>query len=226
MDIRLTEEQREILSGRICPYCHVPTEYKNSIEVYGVDYGMIYYCPQCGAYVGVHKGTDRAKGRLANAELRRCKIEAHRYFDELYKRGLMKRREAYKWLSDQLGLPPEYTHIGMFNPETCAKVVDVSKKYLLIMRYALRKQDKIKEVLGKEYLENNILQSLNKYFKSNDDDRIYSDIEPDGYVTDYGNKYPLLRINDVANSDAMLEFAVMGQMYDVLNLSYVGRMKG
>lgn len=25
---------------------------------------------------------------------------------------------------------------------------------------------------------------------------------------------------------AMLEFAVMGQMYDVLNLSYVGRMKG
>lgn len=25
---------------------------------------------------------------------------------------------------------------------------------------------------------------------------------------------------------AMLEFAVMGQMYDVLNLSYFGRMKG
>lgn len=61
------------------------------------------------------------------------------------------------------------------------------------MRYALIKQDKIKEALGKKYLENNILQSLNKYF---------------------------------ANSDAMLEFAVMGQMYDVLNLSYVGRMKG
>lgn len=94
------------------------------------------------------------------------------------------------------------------------------------MRYALRKQDKIKAVLGNEYLENNILQSLNKYFGNNDDDRIYSDIEPDGYVTDYGNKYPLLRINDVANSDAMLEFAVMGQMYDVLKLSYVGRMKG
>lgn len=94
------------------------------------------------------------------------------------------------------------------------------------MRFALRKQDKIKAVLGNEYLENNILQSLNKYFENSDNDRIYSDIEPDGYVTDYGNKYPLLRINDVANSDAMLEFAVMGQMYDVLNLSYVGRMKG
>lgn len=97
---------------------------------------------------------------------------------------------------------------------------------LFVMRYALIKQDKIKAVLGNEYLENNILQSLNKYFENSDNDRIYSDIEPDGYVTDYGNKYPLLRINDVANSDAMLEFAVMGQMYDVLNLSYVGRMKG
>lgn len=166
MDIRLTEEQREISSGRICPYCHVPTEYKNSIEVYGVDYGMIYYCPQCGAYVGVHKGTGRAKGRLANAELRRCKIEAHRYFDELYKRGLMKRREAYKWLSDQLGLPPEYTHIGMFNPETCAKVVDVSKKHLLTMRFALRRQDKIKahfEPNGDEML-NRIKESLTRFF--------------------------------------------------------------
>lgn len=83
MDIRLTEEQREILSGRICPYCHVPTEYKNSIEVYGVDYGMIYYCPQCGAYVGVHKGTDRAKGRLANAVAKRVEVvKAADVFDE------------------------------------------------------------------------------------------------------------------------------------------------
>lgn len=54
-------------------------------------------------------------------------METKKNFDELYKRGLMRRREAYKWLSDQLGLPPEYTHIGMFNPETCAKVV--------VMRY-------------------------------------------------------------------------------------------
>lgn len=94
------------------------------------------------------------------------------------------------------------------------------------MRYALRNQDKIKAVFGNEYLEKNILQSLNKYFKNSDDDRIYSDIEPDGYVTDYGNKYTLLRINDVANSEAMLEFAVIGQIYDVLKLSYIGRIKG
>ena len=151
MDIQLTEEQKDILKGKICPYCHIPSEYKSRVEVYGEDYGMIYYCPKCGAYVGVHRGTNQAKGRLANVELRRCKIEAHRYFDEIYKRGLMKRTEAYEWLSKQLGLPPEYTHIGMFNRETCAKVVDVSKK-ILEMRFALRKQEKIKAVFGDETL--------------------------------------------------------------------------
>lgn len=229
MDIRLTEEQREILSGRICPYCHVPTEYKNSIEVYGVDYGMIYYCPQCGAYVGVHNGTDRAKGRLANAELRRCKIEAHRYFDELYKRGLMKRREAYKWLSDQLGLPPEYTHIGMFNPETCAKVVDVSKKYLLTMRFALRRQDKIKahfEPNGDEML-NRIKESLTRYFSANRSDfpEGFRDIEDD--FNHYpGDPYPTIAVNDVGDPDRMIEFYVTGQQYDVYHLAFKGFIKG
>lgn len=94
------------------------------------------------------------------------------------------------------------------------------------MKYTLRKKDKLKSILGNEYLRNNILKSLNKYFENNDDERIYSDIEPDGYITDFGDKYPLLRINDVVNSDAMLEFAVVCQVYDVLDLSYVGRMKG
>lgn len=229
MNIRLTEEQREILSGRICPYCHVPTEYKNSIEVYGVDYGMIYCCPQCGAYVGVHKGTDRAKGRLANAELRRCKIEAHRYFDELYKRGLMTRREAYKWLSDQLGLPPEYTHIGMFNPETCAKVVDVSKKYLLTMRFALRRQDKIKAHFGPngDEMLNRIKESLTRYFSANCSDfpERLQDIEGD--FNHYpGDLYPTIAVNDVGDPDRMIEFYVVGQQYDVYHLAFKGFIKG
>lgn len=60
-----------MLKGRICPYCHIKTEYKNSVDIYGADYGMIYICPKCRAYVGVHKGTDKAKGRLANEYLRR-----------------------------------------------------------------------------------------------------------------------------------------------------------
>ena len=38
--------------------------------------------------------------------------------------------------------------------------------------------------------------------------------------------YPILRINDLADDNAMLEFAVIGQQYDVLRLSFLGRIKG
>ena len=46
------------------------------------------------------------------------------------------------------------------------------------------------------------------------------------YVTCTGEDYPLLRINDLTDDNAMLEFAVIGQQYDVLKLSFLGRMKG
>lgn len=79
----------EILTGKICPYCGKPTEYVDSSVIYGRSYGMIYLCRDCKAYVGVHKGTDQALGRLANAELREAKKEAHFYFDQIAKTSLI-----------------------------------------------------------------------------------------------------------------------------------------
>ncbi|HNM09272.1 MAG TPA: zinc-finger-containing protein, partial [Chitinophagales bacterium] len=55
--------------------------------------------------------------------LRECKILAHKYFDAIWKeRRLMKRKAAYLWLSERLGIPPQYTHIGMFGCKTCLDV--------------------------------------------------------------------------------------------------------
>ena len=42
----------------------------------------------------------------------------------------MSRREAYTWLSEQLKLPIEYTHIGMFSEKTCKDVIYLSKQFL------------------------------------------------------------------------------------------------
>ena len=53
-----------------CDYCGRQAEYVDSKVVYGKSYGMMYLCRNCMAYVGVHKGTDKPLGRLANAELR------------------------------------------------------------------------------------------------------------------------------------------------------------
>ena len=121
-----------LYAGKICPYCECKTEYVDSAVVYGRSYGMIYLCRKCDAYVGVHKGTSNALGRLANAELRHWKKEAHKYFDALWQKKMTKgftkheaRGGAYKWLSKEMGLHIDLTHIGMMDVEQCKRVVEL-----------------------------------------------------------------------------------------------------
>lgn len=123
----LTEDQILIMKGKVCPYCKKASELISSKEIYGKDFGLMYICRPCDAYVGCHMGTENAKGRLANPSLRKWKIEAHKYFDMLWQLEFMTRSQAYKWLSEWLDLPPEYTHIGMFSESTLKKVVEYSK---------------------------------------------------------------------------------------------------
>lgn len=122
----------EINTGKICPYCNCKSEYTDSSVIYGKSYGMIYLCRKCNAYCGVHKGTDKALGRLANAELRYWKKEAHAKFDLLWQKKITKgfskkeaRGSTYKWLSEQMGLPIDLTHIGMMDVEQCKRVVEL-----------------------------------------------------------------------------------------------------
>lgn len=126
----LTPKQKLILESKICPYCGSETELIDSGEIYGHSYGPAWMCKPCGAYVGCHPNTTTALGRVANAELRKAKRQAHKYFDLIWKNDLMRRYAAYGWLSEQLGLPREYTHIGMFKIETCNRVAQLSYQYL------------------------------------------------------------------------------------------------
>ena len=119
-------------SKPICPYCQRVSEYVDSAVVYSRSYGMIYLCRSCRAWVGVHKGTDRPLGRLADAELRDAKKAAHAAFDPLWKRkmrtGVAKnkaRGAGYRWLAEQLDIPYSQCHIGMFDANTCRRVVDI-----------------------------------------------------------------------------------------------------
>jgi len=129
----------EIMTGKRCPYCLEPTQYIDSKYVYSRSYGMIYICKPCNAWVGVHKGTNKALGRLANEELREAKKEAHKYFDQIAKTGLINkiwpvyqpnisnRSKAYMWLSNQMNIPPSECHIGMMGVDQCQQVVDISR---------------------------------------------------------------------------------------------------
>lgn len=120
-----------------CPYCKAKAEFVDSAEIYGRSYGMIYLCRPCDAYVGVHKGTEKPLGRLANAELREWKIKAHAAFDPLWKRKMIRdncrkqvaRGKGYKWLAGQLEINCSDCHIGMFDVKMCKKVIDICGKY-------------------------------------------------------------------------------------------------
>ncbi len=111
-----------------CPYCGSDVVKRDSSLIYGRSYGVAWVCsrfPECDAYVGCHKGSDRPLGRLANKTLRRRKNEAHAAFDPLWKSGQMSRNEAYHWLAGRLGIPKEECHIGMFDERRCELVVQV-----------------------------------------------------------------------------------------------------
>jgi len=113
-----------------CDYCGRPAQYVDSAIVYhGRSYGMIYYCQDCQAWVGVHKGTDKPKGRLADASLREWKIKAHAAFDPLWiGKERRTRRWAYEWLAGEMGLPVEKTHIGMFDVDQCKQVITICQR--------------------------------------------------------------------------------------------------
>lgn len=92
------------------------------------------------------------------------------------------------------------------------------------MKYALRRQEIA--MWSPDYVTEHILKSLNFYFGKQDNKRIMDDISQEYYIDPYGVHYPLLRINDLADENAMLEFAVIGRQHDVLELCFLGRMKG
>ena len=128
---------RDIREGRICPYCGSEPEFVDSDAVYSRSYGMIYLCRPCSAWVGVHRGSRKALGRLADADLRERKREGHYYFDNLWRRKMLKdkvskgiaRRGAYAWLSQTMGIDPDQCHIGMMDDTECLAVIMLCKPH-------------------------------------------------------------------------------------------------
>lgn len=116
------------LSITTCPLCDAPVEYTNNKVVYGKPYGawpMIYLCtnPQCRAFVHCHPGSTTPLGTMANSVTRRMRKLAHSVFDPLWKCGEMTRGDAYTWLAEQMGIPHDQCHIGMFDAEQCQRVI-------------------------------------------------------------------------------------------------------
>lgn len=116
---------------KACPDCGSDMVLRTSR--FGLFYGCIRY-PACDASHGAHEdGTPL--GVPANKETRQARIDAHNTFDLLWKGATntgrrAARRDAYRWLRDKLGLSKDECHIGLFNVETCKKVITICEERL------------------------------------------------------------------------------------------------
>lgn len=112
-----------------CPYCKKEADFINASDISTEERlgDHVWYCHHCGAYVGVHKGTDLPKGQLANKDLRILRIKAHSFFDPIWQSGQMTHTEAYEWLARVTGL--RNPHIGQANEAQCKTIIKACVEY-------------------------------------------------------------------------------------------------
>jgi len=123
-------------SPPLCPYCDVPSVLATGADIYpwrpDLESKQFYKCTGCPAYVGCH-ADGRPLGTPARKKLRGLRREAHEVFDKRWRTGSPEARRtwrklAYHWLSLEMDLPQEETHIGMFDEEQCLHVIRLCTK--------------------------------------------------------------------------------------------------
>ncbi len=132
MDEGHEQDLHEPELGPSCPNCKLPAELKDSAIIYnGTSYGLVWICPNfpaCQCYVGVHEGTEKAKGTLCGPETRFWRKRAHQAFDQLWKGRKMARGAAYAKLSKAFGGVP--IHIGESDEARCKEIIDWAEAQL------------------------------------------------------------------------------------------------
>lgn len=88
-----------------------------------VSFGCVGVILNCDSYVGCPERTEKPLGTLANKELRKWRRNAHFVFDRYWQEGFIGRKDLYERLAKALGIPVEECHIGMFDVETCKKII-------------------------------------------------------------------------------------------------------
>lgn len=117
-----------------CPMCGAPMVLRSS------KYGLMYGCstfPKCKSTHGAHPD-GKPLGIPAPPEVRAARIRAHTEFDKLWMknefekppRPVMKRKEAYAWLRQAMGMTEEEGHIGRFDLEQCERLITLVTEYL------------------------------------------------------------------------------------------------
>ena len=122
-----------------CTYCSKPTLRMTGSELHPSrsDLANKHYhvCRNCDAWIGC-KGTGwEPSGRLANAQLRRAKQDAHAALEPIWQQAMAEhgwtkskaRNLAYKWIANELDLGPGRPQIGEFDLRQCELVTSICR---------------------------------------------------------------------------------------------------
>lgn len=113
-----------------CPICSLDAVLTDSAIIYnGKSFGKIWACPNvvsCRCFVGIHRGTTKPLGFLADEQTRKWRGMAHKLFDAHWQsKGRHTRGRMYGWLATMLKL--KEAHMGMMKMEDCQKVVSLMR---------------------------------------------------------------------------------------------------
>lgn len=116
-----------------CRFCGCSVVIKTHVEIYGRNYGewpWVYGCECCDSYVGMHPFTNIPLGTLADKATRQARNRCKQPFEVIHRDGYLSRNDAYKALSEKLGITIDNCHFGWFDIETCEKAYIASVKIL------------------------------------------------------------------------------------------------
>ena len=97
----------------------------------GIFYGCTRY-PVCHGSHSAHQHDGTPMGIPANFPTKRIRIKAHSSFDKIWESVRDKKKmrtKAYEWLANKLDIPVDECHIGMFDKETCWKIIKICMEY-------------------------------------------------------------------------------------------------
>lgn len=138
---QLTSFEKDVLSGKLCPYCNCETQKVTDKEIYGIQSNYNKSFIQCiqnsDHYVGTFSN-GKSLGRLANSELRKLKRDGHAVFDKLWQgeeATFNSRDHAYAWLSRKMRLSMDLTHFAMFNNEQCIQSIQIVNAFFKLPKW-------------------------------------------------------------------------------------------
>ena len=120
---------RKKMNNLKCPDCNSEMVLKQTKKFTYKDGSprKFYSCvrfPECNGIISCHQD-GKPYGTPVTKKTRQLRIQAHTAFDSLWKQAGMERRDAYKWLSQKMGIKASQCHIGMFDEFRCLQVIEI-----------------------------------------------------------------------------------------------------